>query len=156
KQLLREGGQLGFLATNTIAQGDTREVGLEQLTTNGCVIPRAVPSRPWPGTASLEVAHVWVRRGEWSGLFVLDEKPTNGITSFLTSPGTVSGTPYRLKGNEGKSFQGSIVLGMGFLLQPEEVQLLIEKHAINRDVLFPYLNGVDLNSAPDQSPSRWV
>ena len=30
--LLRDGGQLGFLATNTIAQGDTREVGLDQLT----------------------------------------------------------------------------------------------------------------------------
>ena len=31
-QLLRDGGQFGFLATNTIAQGDTREVGLDQLT----------------------------------------------------------------------------------------------------------------------------
>ena len=26
----------------------------------------------------------------------------------------------------------------------------------NKDVLFPYLNGEDLNSRPDQSPSRWV
>src|SRR5262249_55122864 len=156
KQLLREGGQLGFLATNTIAQGDTREVGLEQLTANGCVIPRAVPSRPWPRTASLEVAHVWVRRGTWCGPFVLDEKPTNGITAFLTPPGTVSGTPYRLKANENESFIGSYVLGMGFVLEPEEAQRLIEKDARNKDVLFPYLNGEDLNSRPDQSPSRWV
>ncbi len=156
KQLLREDGQLGFLATNTIAQGDTREVGLEQLTANGCVIPRAVPSRPWPGTANLEVAHVWVRQGTWSGPFVLDEKPTNGITAFLTPPGTVSGNPYRLKANEGKSFIGSYVLGMGFVLEPEEAQRLIEKDARNKDVLFPYLNGEDLNSRPDQTPSRWV
>jgi hypothetical protein len=155
-QLLREGGQLGFLATNTIAQGDTREVGLEQLTANGCVIPRAVPSRKWPGLASVEVAHIWVRRGGWNGRFVLDEKPTNGITPFLTPPGTVSGNPYRLKANEGKSFQGSIVLGMGFVLKPEEAQRLIEKDARNKDVLFPYLVGQDLNSRPDQSPSRWV
>jgi hypothetical protein len=119
KQLLREGGQLGFLATNTIAQGDTREVGLEQLTANGCVIPRAVASRKWPGTANLEVAHVWVRRGAWSGLFVLDEKPTDGITAFLTPPGTITGNPYRLKANEAKSFQGFIVLGMGFVLAAE-------------------------------------
>jgi hypothetical protein len=156
KQLLRDGGQLGFLATNTIAQGDTREVGLEQLTGNGCVIPRAVPSRPWPGTASLEVAHVWVRLGTWSGPFVLDEKPTNGITAFLTSPGTVSGNPYCLKANESKSFIGSYVLGMGFVLEPDEAQSLIEKDARNKDVLFPYLNGEDLNSRPDQSPRRWV
>src|SRR5207244_5073276 len=30
-QLVRQGGQCGLLATNTISQGDTREVGLEQI-----------------------------------------------------------------------------------------------------------------------------
>ena len=85
--MLREGGQIGLLATNTIAQGDTREVGLDRLTANGCVIPRAVPSRKWPGTASLEVAHVWLRQGGWDSPFVLDDKPVTGITSFLTEPG---------------------------------------------------------------------
>jgi len=154
--LLREGGQLGFLATNTIAQGDTREVGLDQLTANGCVIPRAVPSRPWPGTASLEVAHVWLRRGQWNPPFVLDDKPVSGITSFLTEPGTVSGPPHRLAANTGKSFQGSIPLGKGFVLEPHEVQRLIDRDARYSDVLFPYLNGEDLNSQPDQLPKRWI
>lgn len=155
-QLLREEGQLGLLATNTIAQGDTREVGLDQLTTNGCVIPRAVPSRKWPGLASVEVAHIWVRKGAWSGSFVLDDKPTTGITAFLTSPGTVTGKPYRLKANESKSFIGFYVLGMGFVLTPEEAHALIDKDDRNRDVLFPYITGEDLNSRPDQSPRRWV
>ena len=154
--LMRDSGQFGFLATNTIAQGDTREVGLDQLTADGYVIPRAVPSRPWPGTASLEVAHVWLRRGRWNPPFLLNDKPVSGITPFLTEPGTVSGPPHRLAANAGKSFQGSIVLGMGFVLEPEEAQRLIDKDARNRDVLFPYLNGEDLNSRPDQSPSRWV
>jgi hypothetical protein len=45
---------------------------------------------------------------------------------------------------------------MGFVLPPEEAQALIAKGAKNKDVLFPYLNGEDLNSRPDQSPSRWV
>jgi hypothetical protein len=115
-----------------------------------------VPSRPWPGTASLEVAHVWVRRGTWNGPFLLNEQPTTGITAFLASTGTVSGTPYRLKANESKSFIGSYVLGMGFVLQPQEAQRLIEKDERNKDVLFPYLNGEDLNSQPNQSPTRWV
>jgi hypothetical protein len=154
--LMRDGGQFGFLATNTIAQGDTREVGLDQLTAHGYVIPRAVPSRPWPGTASLEVAHVWLRRGRWNPSFLLNDEPVSGITPFLTEPGTVSGPPHRLAANAGKSFQGSIVLGMGFVLEPEVAQRLIDKDARNRDVLFPYLNGEDLNSRPDQSPSRWV
>jgi hypothetical protein len=156
KSLLRNTGLFGLLATNTIAQGDTREVGLDQLCSNGCVIPRAVPSRPWPGVASLEVAHVWIRRGAWNGTFMLDEKPTPGITAFLASFGTVSGTPYRLKANEDKSFQGFNVLGSGFFLLPEEAMRLIEMDARYKDVLFPYLNGEDLNSLPDQVSVRWV
>lgn len=156
RDLLRSGGQFGLLSTNTIAQGDTREVGLDQLIEAGCTIPRAVPSRKWPGDASLEVAHVWVRRGAWAADFVLDDQPTLGISSFLTLPGAVKGMPYRLAANAGKSFIGSFVLGMGFVLEPEEAQALIIKDPRNRDVLFPYLNGEDLNSRPDQSPSRWV
>jgi hypothetical protein len=45
---------------------------------------------------------------------------------------------------------------MGFILAPEEAQSLMLKDSKNKDVLFPYLNGEDLNSRPDQSPSRWV
>jgi hypothetical protein len=156
QQLLRQDGGLGLLATNTIAQGDTREVGLDQLVAQGCIIPRAVPSRKWPGTASIEVAHVWLRQGNWQSKFILDEKPVEGITSFLTIPGKAVGKPHRLAANQDNSFIGSYVLGMGFILTPEEAQALIEKDPRNQDVLFPYLNGQDLNSNPDQSPSRWV
>jgi hypothetical protein len=64
--------------------------------------------------------------------------------------------PHKLTANAGKSFQGSIVLGMGFVLEPEEAQALIDQDPRNADVLFPYLNGEDLNSEPDQRPTRWV
>ena len=154
--LLRSGGTAGLLATNTIAQGDTREVGLDQLTAYGASIYRAVPSRKWPGDASLEVAWVWWRKGVWKGECSLDEKLVPGITSQLTVPGSLKGKPYRLAANAGKSFQGSIVLGMGFVLEPDEAQRLLDKDPRNADVLFPYLNGEDLNSRWDQSPSRWV
>lgn len=156
QQLLTSNGGFGLVATNTIAQGDTREVGLDQLVANRCVISRAVPSRKWEGAASLEVAHVWLRKGNWQGEFILDEKPVEGITAFLTTPGKTVGNPYGLVANQDKSFSGSYVLGMGFVLTPEEAQALIEKDARNKDILFPYLNGEDLNSRPNQSPSRWV
>ena len=119
---LAAGGRVscGFLATNTIAQGDTREVGLDQLTANGCVIPRAVPSRTWPGTASLEVAHVWLRKGSWTSPFVLDDKPVTGITAFLTEPGTVSRPAAPPRRQRREVVQGLNVLGMGFVLEPEE------------------------------------
>jgi hypothetical protein len=155
-QLTNESGGFGLVATNTIAQGDTREVGLDQLVATGCVIHRAVPSRPWIGAASLEVAHLWVCKQQWQSEYVLDEKVVTGITSFLTPPGKSVGKPFQLIANQDKSFQGSIVLGMGFVLTPEEAQALTDKDQRNKDVLFPYLNGEDLNSRPDQSPSRWV
>ncbi|MBE9212884.1 hypothetical protein IQ247_09290 [Plectonema cf. radiosum LEGE 06105] len=156
KNLLDINGGFGLIATNTIAQGDTREVALDRLVADKCVIPRAVPSRKWEGSANLEVAHVWLRQGDWQGKFYLDDKAVNGITPFLTVPGKAVGKPEKLVANQGKSFIGSYVLGMGFVLQPEEAQALIEKDAKNKDVLFPYLNGEDLNTNFDQSPSRWV
>src|SRR5690606_21220023 len=133
-----------------------REVGLDQLVERGATITRAVPSEPWPGTTSLEVAKVWVRKGEWRGERLLSGAPVRAISPMLVVPGRVVGKPYRLKANEGKSFIGSYVLGMGFVMSPEEAQALIAKDPRNRDVLLPYLNGEDLNSRPDQSPSRWV
>jgi hypothetical protein len=156
QQLLSYNGGFGLVATNTIAQGDTREVGLDQLVANGCVIPRAVPSRKWEGTASLEVAHVWLRKGNWQGKFILDDKPASGITSFLAVPGQVTGKPFRLIANADKSFTGNKVYGEGFVLTPEQAQALIYKDSRNREVICPYLNGEDLNSTPDQSPRRWV
>ena len=154
--LAKDGSMLGLLATKTIAQGDTREVGLQQLEERGYTIVRAVASRKWPGTANLEVAHVWIRRGEWQGVRLLDDKHATGIGSYLTQPGQVSGNPYCLKANEDRSFEGSKVYGMGFVLEPEAAQALIAKDSRNKEALFPYLNGEDLNSRPDQSPSRWV
>lgn len=66
------------------------------------------------------------------------------------------GKPHRLKVNEGLSFIGSYVLGMGFILTPEEAQRLIDKDPRNAEVLQPYLNGKDLNTHPEQKASRWV
>jgi hypothetical protein len=39
---------------------------------------------------------------------------------------------------------------------PEEAEALLAKDPRNADCLFPYLNGEDLNSHPEQKPSRWV
>jgi hypothetical protein len=66
------------------------------------------------------------------------------------------GKPGKLTTNIHKSFQGSIVLGKGFILTPEEAFALIDKDPRNKEVLFPYLNGDDLNNSPTQEPSRWV
>ncbi|AZA65430.1 hypothetical protein EG345_12395 [Chryseobacterium carnipullorum] len=49
-----------------------------------------------------------------------------------------------------------MVLGKGFILTPAEAFALINKDPRNKEVLYPYLNGDDLNNSPTQDPSRWV
>ncbi|HEY0150555.1 MAG TPA: DNA methyltransferase [Longimicrobium sp.] len=149
--------QFGFLATNTIAQGDTRAVGLDAITTGKWSIYRAVRSVPWPGSASLEVSKVWASLRQWTGAIVLDgvESPT-GVSPMLLPRRRVQGAPHRLRENASQCFQGSIVLGMGFVLNPHEANHFLELEPRNRDVIFPYPNGEDLNNRPDHSASRFV
>lgn len=152
----QKGGMAGLLATNTIAQGDSREVGLEQLVERGWSIPRAVPSRRWPGTAVLEVSHVWLRNAEWQNLYFLEDEIVEGITSFLSKKASIEGKPYLLLSNANLAFKGHNVYGMGFVLDNIEAQTLIAEKAKNADVVLPFLNGEDLNTSPIQAPSRWI
>ena len=157
--LLNATGQTGLIATNTLAQGDTREVGLDQLVAGGVTIRRAVKSKPWPArSAVLEYCALWTSRAELGeqAVRIVDDVPAARITSLLEPGSRVSGNPYRLKRNADNSFIGSYVLGIGFTVDPEEARALIGKDPRYADVLFPYLNGRDLNSRPDCSASRWV
>ena len=62
--LLRDGGALGLIATNTIAQGDTRSTGLRWLCRNGGVIYSARHRYKWPGEAAVVVSVVHVVKGK--------------------------------------------------------------------------------------------
>ncbi|MFZ4188985.1 Eco57I restriction-modification methylase domain-containing protein [Streptomyces pseudogriseolus] len=154
---LAPGCRTGIIATNTIAQGDTREVGLDQATANGWTVYRAVKSQPWLGTAAVIVSLLWLAGRLGAGeVPILDGNDVRGITPRLDPASRVSGTPYRLVANEAQSFQGSNVLGKGFVLLPEQARALIAKDGKNKEVLFPYLIGRDLNQNPGATASRWV
>lgn len=153
--IIKTGGFQALIATNTIAQGDAREGGLDVILSQGGSINFAVRSMKWPGLAAVEVSLLSIYKGQWKRQFVLDGKVVQRITAYLDDAETV-GNPYPLLQNADKSFQGSIVLGKGFILEPHEAAKLIEQNPKNKDVLFPYLNGDDLNTSPKQAPSRWV
>jgi len=153
--LLKADRALGTLATNTIAQGGTREGGLQVIENAGGNIVMAVRSRPWPGAAAVEVSLAAIHKGPWSGRRVLDGRPVAYISTYFDDQMAI-GNPYPLAANVDKSFMGSVVLGQGFVLKPAEAEALIAGNPKNKDILFPYLNGEDLNSRSDQSPSRWV
>ena len=157
--LLQANGTLGLIATNTVAQGDTREVGLDAMVAAGFTITRAIQSRPWPAaSANLEYAAVWGTLGPVANDVrrVADDIEVRGISTLLEPAGRVEGMPIRLTENAGIAFQGCIVLGLGFVVDPAEAQEWIAADARNAEVLFPYLNGEDLNTQPDSSASRWV
>jgi hypothetical protein len=153
-ELLRAGGRLALIATKTIAEGGTREGSLDVITKSGTIY-WAVKSMPWPGKAAVSVSLAAIAKGKIPRPYTLNGKRADTISPYLDDTKSL-GNPFRLVENAGKSFQGSIVLGAGFVLEPAEAEALISRDSKNRDVLFPYLNGEDLNSRPDGSPSRWV
>ena len=163
--ILREGGNLGLVATNTIAQGDTRSTGLRWICTNGGAIYDARRRLPWPGMAAVIVSVIHIHRGPWSGKRALDGTTIHSISAYL-SAGSTHEDPARLADNEGQSFQGSIVLDMGFTFDDTDkkdvassladMQRLTNANPKNEEVIFPYIGGEELNSHPTHAHHRYV
>src|SRR5690606_4261689 len=80
---LREGGAFGLIATNTIAQGDTRDVGLVQLEQVGSTLYRAENNVVWPGAAAVVVDVIHTYKGNYQGMRCLDDQPVEFITPLL-------------------------------------------------------------------------
>ena len=163
--LLREGGTCGLIATNTIAQGDTRNTGLRWICEHGGNIYRAERRFKWPGQAAVVVSVLHIHRGAWEGKRLLDSEPVGNVTAFLFHRGGHS-DPARLKANKKQSFQGSIVLGMGFTFDDTdkkgvatplaEMRRLIAENPKNQEVVFPYIGGVEVNTSPTHEHHRYV
>ena len=110
--LLREGGTLGLIATNTIGQGDTRSTGLRWICKHGGHIYRTQRRLKWPGEAAVVVSVVYVAKAMCPQPCQLDDREVDKISAFLFHIGGHD-DPTKLEANAGKSFVGSCVLGMG-------------------------------------------
>jgi hypothetical protein len=157
--LLNQSGWLGLIATNTIAQGDTRAAGLDPMVAAGFTITRAIRSRPWPSrSANLEFAAVWGTCASLSNevMYVLDEEEVPGITTLLEPRGRSGVLPLRLIENRGQCFNGMKIYGKGFIISEDLARDWIRADPSNRDVLFPCLSGEDLNSSASLAASRWA
>jgi hypothetical protein len=152
--LLGVGGSFGLLSTNTIAQGDTRLVGLDLILGKDAIIYAAYPNEVWPGKAVVVTSRVHIRKGHWAGNIQLDGQLVTYISSYLSE--RAKWTPKKLKKNSDQSFQGSNLLGLGFIVTEAQALALVKLDPKNRDVIYPYLNGKDFNTHPLQSASRWA
>lgn len=157
--LIGEHGVVACIATNSIAQGHTRETGLQVLLQRGGVIFDAVRSMPWPvGGANVEIALVFVAKGHVSSLMhmaLLDGQRVETINSRLRGK-RERPDPRPLRENAESAFQGSMILGTGFVLTPEERRQLIEKSPRNAERIARYVGGEELNSDPDPRLERYV
>ena len=163
--LIRRDGNLGLIATNTIAQGDTRSTGLRWICQHGGEIYQATTRVKWPGMAAVVVSVVHIANGRHRGPKMLNGRAVDQITAFLFHRGGHE-APAGLKANAKKSFVGSYVLGMGFTFddtdkkgvatQLAEMRRLIEENPRNRKVIFPYIGGQEVNSSPTHAHHRHV
>lgn len=161
--LLRKNGCFGLIATNTIAQGDTRGTGLRYICENGGTIFNAQKRLKWPGLAAVVVSVVNVFKGDYQGVKLLDGRNVDLISAFLFKSGG-NNNPAVLLANADKSFIGSYVLGMGFTFddsKPDatpipEMQRLIEQNPKNQERIFPYIGGEEVNSSPNHTHHRYV
>ncbi|MCT9107864.1 hypothetical protein N4G69_19850 [Streptomyces mirabilis] len=148
-------GRIGLILVNTIAQGDSRDVGLERVKQFDGKIIRAVKSKRWPGKAKVFVSMVWVGKAGENETPILDGREVHEISSSLTAPSRVSGSPYQLAAYAGKAPNGYQVRKT-FVITDEEAQDLFRQHGRNRDVLLPYLINDEVNSDPDHRASEWA
>jgi hypothetical protein len=133
--LLRPTGCLGLVTAKVISEGDTREVGLEQLALRGFRIHRAVRSREWPsrGTVATRYSIVWGGWRDQRTAAFLDDVAVRHITPSLEPASRVSGTPIRLLENRGECFKGFDFGGKGFLMSQEEAEAMILEDCRNLD-----------------------
>lgn len=154
-QLIKMERELCFISTKTIAQGDTAKTGLYYLLNNGFIIRKATSSFVWPGSASVIVSIVTIRKGSWKSPLELNGKNVKYISPVLDDQ-TGWGDTHQLIENNKMSFQGSVLVGIGFILTAEEAEQYIASDQKNAEVIRPYLGGDDLNTHPQQQASRWA
>jgi hypothetical protein len=153
--ILRPTGFSAFITTNSIKDGDNRRDGLEQIMNSGASLVMVTRSVRWPGRANVIVSLLSLFKGAWRKGCLLDGQSALEINHFFEEGG-MEAQPVSLADSRNRIYQGSIFLGDGFLLTEEEASLLVAASERNSDVIFPVTNGKEINTIPDQRPSRKI
>jgi hypothetical protein len=161
--LLAHAGAFGLIATNTIAQGDTRKGGLRWIVAAGGQLFNVKRRLKWPGEAAVIVAVVHCFKGDYSGDRHLDNHQVEKITAFLFHVGG-SDDPLRLQQNRGLAFNGVSIYGMGFTFADSKadatstriMQDILAARPASASIIQPYIGGDEVNDHPTHEHSRFV
>jgi hypothetical protein len=161
--LLRREGALGFVATNTIAQGDTRFGGLRWICNHGGAVYSVRRRVKWPGTAAVIVSPIHIWNGTLETPPSIDGRVVEHISAFLCPHGG-NEDPVRLYQNGNKCFEGFKPAGQGFLFADgdeeaspiSEMMRLVDADRKNQERIFPYIGGEELNDSPVHAHHRYA
>ncbi len=163
--LLRHDGTFGLIASNTIAQGDTRDTGLATILAKGGAISRATRRHKWQGAAAVVTSFVHIKKGKVHSS-ILDGRQVRRISAYLVE-GDLDLSPKPLAANRAKAFQGTIVLGEGFAFDDRkaangetssiaDMQALIERGPHNAERIRPFLGWEEVSNDPGHAHRRYV
>lgn len=155
-QLFKRYGTWGLIATSAISEGDSRRTGLNRIIDTGNKIYQAIPLMEWPGNAAVTIALVWTYGGDWAGRVRLGGMEVSSVNASLVEDVSVSWEPADLIQNKGRAFQGSNILGKGFVLEPEEAEALLRKEAKSVEIIRKFLRGEDFVDSPKQEAKKLI
>ena len=111
------------------------------------------------------VSVIHIAKGRYEGPRHLDGQEVETVTAFLFHRGGHN-DPARLQANAGKSFVGCFLRGMGFTFDDTDakgvatplagMRRLLDDNPRNRDVIFPYIGGEELNASPTHAHRRYT
>lgn len=148
-------GRAGLVGTNSVSQNRARSASLDYIVGSGGVITSAVATQDWPGEAAVDVSIInWIKQPSTPVRnFVLDGEDVSGITPSLRAGLSVGSR--LLAANRGIAFQGMLP-GANYIMDTHAAKDLITRDPRYRDVIRPYLSGVDIATDPGQRPTRYV
>ncbi len=163
--LLSDFGTSGIIATNTVAQGDTRVASTYHILAAGGSIIRVVKRLVWPGEATVVVTVLHFSKTNFDGVRTLNGKTVNHINSYLLDSDK-DGAPSRLSANHAKTFKGLDIYGSGFLFSEStsardvntiaDLNRVVTDRPSSRLRICPYIGGQEINSSPIHAFHRYV
>lgn len=154
--LIGEKGAVGLLATNTISQADTREVGLDVIVASGGTLFAATSLVVWPGSANVHASIVHFTKQLWSAGCRLDGRYVNRISAQLMDDVGIVKKPHGLKLVYPRASGGTQLSGIGFVIEQETFDEWTKIDTRYHEILRPYINGKELNSLVFIAPPRYV
>lgn len=148
-------GFVGFIATNSISEGDTRETGIQSVVASGANVIFADSNALWPGVAAITVTLIVVSKIEYCG-----NKRLNGEVVDYISPSlktiSIAELVSPIDENKELCFQGSVLAGKGFVLTVEQAENLIADNPALQNIIIPYYTGEEIFNSSKIKPKRMV